>query len=188
MRKILGLCLLLGLASCSQLGQVPLYSVSEGELEHLLSQQVPKLTQQANVAGIPLKMTVASMTVQIGPNNSEVVRINTAANAALSIFGLTYPANIQLSVEGVPYYDATQKAVFVRSVKLLNSSIEASGYRGNLTPVTHELLQLVNQFLATNPVYRLDTADPAVKLLAAIPLDMAIQQGRIVFSPAKGTR
>jgi hypothetical protein len=184
MRNIMGLFLLLLVASCSQLGQMSLYSVSERQLEQMLSQQIPKLTQQANVAGIPLKMAVEKMAVQIGPEQSNVIRINTAANATLSLFGLNYPASIQLQVEGAPFYDAEQKAIFVRSVKLLDSSIEASGYRGNLTPVTNELLQIVNQFLATNPVYRLDTQDPTVKLLTAMPVNMAVQQGRIVFSPA----
>lgn len=184
MRNIMGLFLLLFVASCSQLGQMSLYSVSERQLEQMLSQQIPKLTQQANVAGIPLKMAVEKMAVQIGPEQSNVIRINTAANATLSLFGLSYPASIQLQVEGAPFYDAEQKAIFVRSVKLLDSSIEASGYRGNLTPVTNELLQIVNQFLATNPIYRLDTQDPTVKLLTAMPVNMAVQQGRIVFSPA----
>lgn len=184
MRNIIGLFFLLLLTSCSQLGQMSLYAVSEKQLEQMLSQQIPKLTQQANVAGIPLKMAVDKMTVQIGPEQSNVIRINTAANATLSLFGLSYPASMQLQVEGAPFYDAEQKAIYVRSVRLLDSSIEASGYRGNLTPVTNELLQIVNQFLATNPVYRLDTQDPTVKLLTAVPVNMAVQQGRIVFSPA----
>ncbi len=172
------------LSSCSQLGKVPVYAVSENQLEQMLMQQIPDLTRQANVAGIPLKMAVDSMAVQIGPDNSDVVRINTAASASLSLFGLTYPASLQLQVEGVPFYDAEQQAVFVRSVKLLDSSVEAAGYRGNLTPVSNELLQLVNQFLATNPVYRLDSSEPAVKILTALPINMAVQQGRIAFLPA----
>lgn len=186
MRIVVGLILMILLASCSQLGQMSVYSVSEAQLEQMLSKQVPELTRQANVAGIPLKMAVDSMAVQIGPENSDVIRINTAASATLSLFGLTYPANLQLQVEGAPFYDAEQKAVFIRSVKLLNSSVEASGYRGNLTPVSNELLQLVNQYLATNPVYRLDTSNPTVKLLTAMPINMAVQQGRIAFTPANG--
>lgn len=188
MRIVVSFVVMIFLAGCSQLGQVSVYSVSEAQLEQMLSQQVPALTRQANVAGIPLKMAVDSMKVQIGPNNSDVISIDTAANATLSLFGLTYPANLQLAIEGAPYYDAAQQAVFVRSVKLLNSSVDAAGYRGNLTPVSDELLLLVNQYLATNPVYRLDTRDPAVKLLTAVPLNMAVQQGRIAFTPTSATR
>lgn len=183
--KFIPWLIVLLLAGCSQLQQMSAYNVSEADLEQLLRQQLPKLTRQANVAGIPLKMQVESMQVQIGPDNSDLVRVNTAATAALSLFGLSYPANMQLQVEGVPYYDATQQAVFLRSVKLLDSSIEASGYRGNLAPVSNELLQLVNGYLANNPVYKLDTTNPTVKLLTAVPLNMAVQNGRISFTPGK---
>ena len=173
------------LASCSQLQHMSAYSVSEADLEQLLRQQLPKLTRQANVAGIPLKMQVEQIQVDIGPNNSDVVRLNTTASAALSLFGLSYPASMQLQVQGVPYYDAAQQAIFLRSVKLINSSIEASGYRGNLAPVSNELLQLLNAYLANNPVYKLDTTNPTLKILTAVPLNMSVQDGRISFMPGK---
>ena len=185
MRKLIALAWLTLLVSCSQLQQMSAYNVSEADLEQLLRGQVSKLTQQATVAGIPLKMQVDNMQVEIGPDNSDRVRLNTSASAALSLFGLSYPANLQLQVEGVPYYDGTEKAVYLRSVKLLDSNIEASGYRGNLAPVSNELFKQVNSFLATNPVYRLDTENPTVKLLTAVPLNMAVQNGRISFTPGK---
>lgn len=185
MKKCLVILGLMLLGACSQLQQMSSYNVTEADLEQLLQQKVPELTRQATVAGMPLKMNVDSMKVQIGPDNSDVVRVNTAASAALSLFGLSYPATMQLQVEGVPYYDGTEKAIYLRSVKLLDSNIEASGYRGSLKPVTNELLQLVNSYLANNPVYRLDTANPTVKLLTSVPVNMAVQQGRISFMPGK---
>ncbi|MDP5206964.1 DUF1439 domain-containing protein, partial [Alishewanella sp. SMS9] len=103
MRKIGLFILTILLVGCSQLGQMPVYSVSETQLEQMISQQIPELTRQANVAGIPLKLAVDSMAVKIGPDNSDLVQINTAASATLSLFGLTYPASMQLQVEGAPY-------------------------------------------------------------------------------------
>lgn len=183
--KFIPWVIVLLLTACSQLQQLSAYHVTEADVEQLLRQQVPKLTRQANVAGIPLKMQVESMQVDIGPDNSELVRLNTTASAALSLFGLSYPANLQLQIEGVPYYDAVQQAIYLRSVKLLDSSIEAAGYRGNLAPVSNELLQLVNGYLANNPVYKLDSSNPTLKLLSAVPLNMAVQNGRISFTPGK---
>jgi hypothetical protein len=185
MKKCILLFVISILTGCSQLQQMSAYNVTEADLEQLLRQQLPELTRQANVAGIPLTMKVDAMQVDIGPDNSEVVRVNTAATAALSLFGLSYPASMQLQVEGVPYYDGSQKAVYLRSVKLLDSSIEASGYRGNLAPVTNELLQLINAYLANNPVYILDSTNPTVKLLTAMPVNMAVQSGRIIFTAGK---
>ena len=184
MHKILALMGVLLLAGCAQLGSLSTYNVSEADLEQMLSSQLPKLTRQANVAGIPLKMAVEKMQVDIGPDNSDLVRINTDASAVLSLFGLSYPANLQLQIEGAPYYDATEKAIFIRSVKLLDSSIEAAGYRGNLAPVSNELLQLVNGYLASNPVYRLDQTNPTIRLLTAVPVNMAVQDGKLTFSPS----
>jgi hypothetical protein len=182
MKNIIVLACLVVLAACSQLQQLSAYNVTEADLEQLLRQQLPQLTRQGDVAGIPLKMAVETMQVQIGPDNSEVVRLDTTASAALSLFGLSYPANMQLQVEGVPYYDGSEKAVYLRSVKLLSSNIEAAGYRGNLTPVTNELLQLINAYLANNPVYKLDMSNPTVKLLTAVPLNMAVHNGRLSFT------
>tara|TARA_R110002126_G_scaffold16500_15_gene65849 strand:- start:4010 stop:4573 length:564 start_codon:yes stop_codon:yes gene_type:complete len=183
MHKILSFLGLLLLAGCAQLGSLSTYNVSEADLEQMLTSQLPKLTKQANVAGIPLKMAVEKMQVDIGPDNSDLVRINTDASAVLSLFGLSYPANLKLQIEGSPYYDATEKAIFIRSVKLLDSTIDAAGYRGNLAPVSNELLQLVNGYLASNPVYRLDQTNPTIRLLTAVPVNMAVQNGKLAFSP-----
>lgn len=182
-RKVLMFFMLVLLTACAQLQQMSAYSVSEADLEQMIRQQIPKLTRQANVAGIPLKMNVDAMQVEIGPDNSDKVRLNTSASAALSLFGLSYPASMQLQVEAVPYYDGTEKAIYLRSVKLLDSNIDAAGYRGNLAPVTNELLQLVNGYLASNPVYKLDMTDPSVKLLTSVPLNMAVSRGQIRFMP-----
>lgn len=184
MKKITIMLLSMLVVACAQLGSMASYSVSETDLEQMLAQQIPKLTRQATAAGIPLTIQVDKMKVDIGPDNSDLVRLNTSASAVLSLFGLSYPANMQLQLEGAPYYDAKQQAVFLRSVKLLDSSIEAAGFRGNLKPVNSELLQLMNSFLADNPVYRLDTSNPTVKLLSAVPLNMAVQNGSIRFSPS----
>ena len=134
-------------------------------------------------SGLALAMTALIGGVYL--MGAQEIRRYRQASAALSLFGLSYPATMQLQVEGVPYYDGHEKAIYLRSVKLLDSSIEASGYRGSLKPVTNELLQLVNGYLANNPVYRLDTANPTVKLLTSVPVNMAVQQGRISFMPGK---
>ena len=184
MKKLLIVLSILMLASCAQLGSMASYSVSEAELEQMLAQQIPKLSHQATAAGIPLRLQVDKMKVDIGPENSDLVRLDTSASAVLSLFGLSYPATMNLQVEAAPYYDAKQQAVFLRSVNLLSSSIDAAGYRGNLKPVNNELLQLINSFLAENPVYRLDTTNPTLKLLSQVPLNMAVLNGSLRFSPS----
>lgn len=186
--RILLLLWLIILSGCSQHAPFSIYSVSEAQLEQLIKQQLPSLTKTAQVTGIPFSLAVQSMQVSIGPDNSEVVRITTVAGASVSLFGLTYPANLSLAIEGAPFYHAAEQAVYIRSVRLLDSTIDAAGYRGNLAPVSQELLQLVNQFLASQPVYKLDTTDPKVKVLTALPLDMKVQNGRLAFVPTASAR
>ena len=67
-------------------------------------------------------------------------------------------------MEGTPYYDSEKKAIFVHSLSLLDSTVDAAGYKGNLAPLSKEVMQLINGYLVSNPVYKLDTTN---KLLAA---------------------
>lgn len=182
--RFLLIALILFVSGCSQQHSLAIYHVSEAQLEQLIKQQLPTLTRQAQVAGIPFKLQIEQMQISIGPDNTDVVRIQTVAAASINLFGLTYPATLSLAVEGAPFYEATEQAVYVRSVKLLDSSIEAAGYRGNLAPLSQELLMLVNQFLNSQPVYRLDNNNPKIRLLTVLPLNMQVQQGRLAFIPA----
>ena len=184
MRNILVVfALLLGVTSCAQVSDLASYSVTEQQLQQLMLRQLDQLTQQTRLAGMPVALAVEDMQVQIGPDNSDTVRLGTKASAVFSAFGLHYPASLQLQIEASPYYDGEQNAVFLRNLRLLDSSIDAAGYRGNLSPLSTEVLQLVNMWLQDQPVYRLDESDPTQRLLMQMPLNMAVQQGRIRFSP-----
>ncbi|SEA68389.1 DUF1439 domain-containing protein [Alkalimonas amylolytica] len=171
------------LAGCAQVSDLASYSVTEQQLQQLMLRQLDQLTQQTRLAGMPVALAVEDMQVRIGPDNSDVVRLGTKASAVFSAFGLHYPASLQLQIEASPYYDGEQNAVFLRNLRLLDSSIDAAGYRGNLAPLSTEVLQLVNAWLQDQPVYRLDENDPTQRLLMQMPLNMAVQQGRIRFSP-----
>ncbi|MDP6880546.1 MAG: DUF1439 domain-containing protein, partial [Alteromonas macleodii] len=87
------------------------------------------------------------------------------------------------ALEGTPYYDSEEKAIFVRSLSLLDSTIDAGGFKGNLAPVSGEFMQLINGYLATNPVYRLDPANKAVSMLSTVPLQLTVEQGQLALRP-----
>ncbi|MCC5853229.1 MAG: DUF1439 domain-containing protein [Alkalimonas sp.] len=182
-RFIVMLFVVLGLTSCAQVSDLTSYSVSEQQLQQLMLRQLDQLQQQVRLAGMPVALAVEDMQVQIGPDNSDTVRLGTTASAVFSAFGLHYPASLALQIEATPYYDGEQKAVFLRNLRLLDSTVDAAGYRGNLAPLSTEVLQLVNAWLQEQPVYRLDENDATQRLLMQMPLNMAVQQGRIRFSP-----
>ncbi len=183
MRFLLSLVFAITIAGCSTLSQLSVYTISNAELEQVLDSQVTELQKRTSVAGIPLYLDVEDMTATIGPDGRDVVQLGAIATARISAFGLNYPAKVSLALEGTPYYDSEEKAIFVRSLSLLDSTIDAGGFRGNLAPVSSEFMQLINGYLASNPVYRLDSTNRAVSLLSRVPLQLTVEQGQLALRP-----
>ncbi|WP_334020089.1 DUF1439 domain-containing protein [Alteromonas sp. S015] len=170
------------LAGCATLSQLSVYTISNAELEQVLDSQVSKLQKQTSLAGIPLYLDVEDMTATIGPDGRDVVQLGVIATARVSAFGLSYPAKVSLALEGTPYYDSDEKAIFVRSLSSLDSTIDAGGFKGNLAPVSGEFMQLINGYLSSNPVYRLDATNKAVNLLSTVPMQLIIEEGQLRLS------
>ncbi len=182
MRILLSIAFAAILAGCATLSQLAVYTVSNAELEQVLDSQVSKLQKQTSLAGIPLYLDVEDMTATIGPDGRDVVQLGAIATARISAFGFNYPAKVSLALEGTPYYDSEEKAIFVRSLSLLDSTIDAGGFKGNLAPVSGEFMQLINGYLASNPVYRLDATNKAVNLLSTVPMQLTVEEGKLRLS------
>jgi len=123
---------------------------------------MPNLTENVNLMGLPVQLNVNDVSVNIGPDNRDV---------------------ISLGLDTGAYYDSEQKAVFLRNLNLLDSSVEAGSYKGNLKPLNNEVMNLLNAFLAVNPVYKLDMNNPKVALLSKVPLDMKVVEGAVQLVP-----
>ena len=183
MLRLISLAFALTIAGCATLSQLSVYTVSNAELEQVLDSQISTLQKKTSLAGIPLFLDVEDMTATIGPDGRDVVQLGAIATARVSAFGLNYPAKASPSLEGTPYYDSEEKAIFVRSLSLLDSTIDAGGFKGNLAPVSGEFMQLINGYLSTNPVYRLDSTNKAVSLLSAVPLQLSVENGQLALRP-----
>ena len=183
MLRLISLAFALTIAGCATLSQLSVYTVSNAELEQVLDSQISTLQKKTSLAGIPLFLDVEDMTATIGPDGRDVVQLGAIATARVSAFGLNYPAKVSLSLEGTPYYDSEEKALFVRSLSLLDSTIDAGGFKGNLAPVSGEFMQLINGYLSTNPVYRLDSTNKAVSLLSTVPLQLSVENGQLALRP-----
>ncbi|MBQ4832209.1 DUF1439 domain-containing protein [Pseudoalteromonas sp. MMG010] len=160
------------------------YSFSNSDVESLLADELPKLSEKITLMGLPVQLDINDMSVEIGPDNSDIVILGADTSAQLSVFALNYPIRLQLKVQGSPYYDSQQKAVFLRNVNLLDSSIDAAGYKGNISALDDQVMDIINQFLQIHPVYKLNTDDPKIALLSKLPLDMKVTQGAIKLIPA----
>ncbi|MCQ8877100.1 DUF1439 domain-containing protein [Pseudoalteromonas shioyasakiensis] len=179
--------LLLGclfLSACNTTNGVSVYSFTNSEIESVLNQQLPKLSEQVKLMGLPVQFDVNDLSVNVGPDNRDVVVLGADSSAIINAFALKYPVRLKLQIEGAPFYDSEQKAVFLRNVKLLDSSIDAGGFKGNLGVLDDEAMKVINGFLAVNPVYKLNMNDPKVALLSKLPLDMKVEQGAIKLVPS----
>ncbi|MBT82019.1 MAG: hypothetical protein CL587_16700 [Alteromonadaceae bacterium] len=171
------------IAGCSTLASLTSYSVTSADLQRELDKQVTSLQEQASVVGIPILLEVNDMQVNVGPDNRQTIQLIADATATLSVLGLTYPAKVKLDVEGMPYYDSTKKAVFIRSLVLNDTTVDAMGYRGNLAPVSSKVMGLLNQFLMDQPVYEVKNVPSGYAWLTNMPLSMTVESGKIVFRP-----
>ena len=171
------------IAGCSTLASLASYSVTSADLQRELDKQVTSLQEQASIVGIPILLEVNDMQVNVGPDNRQTIQLIADATATLSVLGLTYPAKVKLDVEGMPYYDSTKKAVFIRSLVLNDTTVDAMGYRGNLAPVSSKVMGLLNQFLMDQPVYEVKNVPSGYAWLADMPLSMTVESGKIVFRP-----
>ena len=174
---------MLFLTACSSTQGLSVFSFTNSEVESLLSQQLPKLSEKVSLMGLPVQFDVNDLSVNIGPDNRDVVALGVDSSAEINAFVVKYPVRLKLQIEGSPFYDSEKKAIFLRNLKLLDTSVEAGGYKGNLGLLNNEAMKVINDFLAVNPVYKLNMNDPKIALLSKVPLNMQVVEGAIKLVP-----
>ena len=185
-RLLLAFIGVITLAGCSTLASLASYSVTNADLQRVLDRQVSSVQEQASLVGIPILLEVNDMQENIGPDNRQTIQLIADTTATVSVFGLTYPAKVKLDVEGMPYYDPNKKAIFIRSLVLNDTTVDAMGYRGNLAPVSSKVMGLLNHFLMEQPVYEVKNVSSTYSWLTDMPLAMTVESGKIVFTPQSG--
>jgi hypothetical protein len=181
--KILLIISALFLSACSSMQGLSVYSLTNSDLESVLTQQLPKLSERMSVLGLPVEFDVKDLSVNIGPDQRDVIALSFDSSASVKMFALNYPVRLKLQVEGSPFYDGEKKAIFLRNIKLLDSSIDAGSFSGNLDLLSDEAMNIINAFLERNPVYNLDMENPRVALLSSLPLNIKVVEGAVRLVP-----
>lgn len=181
--RILLIIGILFLTACSSTQGISVYSFTNAQIEAALDQQLPKLREEISLMGLPLQVEVTNLNVNIGPDNRDVVSLSVDSRAKINGFLLHHSVRLTLQIEGSPFYDSEKKAIFLRNVTLLDSNINAGGFKGNLALLDGKVMQVINTFLVVNPVYKLDTSIPKVALLSKLPLNMKVVEGAIKLIP-----
>jgi hypothetical protein len=171
----------LALGGCATLSP---YSVNESTLESHLQTAIRNFDQDQLKAGSPLGVSLTTADITLGPDGRDVAVVDLSGQVSLNMLAARLPVDIFLKVEGSPVYDSKEKAVYLRRLQLLDSRIESSLFKGDLKPVTDNVMRLVSQMLETVPVYRLDQSDMRQRAFGMIPMDIRVAPGRLEFVPA----
>ncbi|WP_341502179.1 DUF1439 domain-containing protein [Gallaecimonas sp. GXIMD4217] len=182
MKKLLFLAAALFLGGCAQLAQFSQYAVTDAMVESALADKLDELNARY-AAKSKVSLHLNEMDVTIGPDGQDVVRLSVAGGARVDAWLARLPVNLKLSLQARPVYEPAEQAIYLKELRLLDSSAEALGYKGNLQPLSDELMQLVHQVLDNRPVYKLDPNDPRQALIGQVPIRMTVQQGRLLFQP-----
>ncbi|HEA52373.1 hypothetical protein LCGC14_0511430 [marine sediment metagenome] len=157
------------------------YAISEGELESHLQDVVRDYDRMQLKNGSPLSLSLKEADITLGPDGRDVAVIDLKGQVALNAFLTKLPVDIALKVEGAPVYDSKEKAIYIRRLKLLESSVDSGFFKGDLAPVTSSVMRVVAQMLETMPVYRLDDSNLAQRMFGMVPLDVRVVPGRLEF-------
>jgi hypothetical protein len=161
------------------------YSVSEGTMERYLQDAVVEFDKQQLQNGSPLGLSLSNADITLGPDGRDVAVIDLMGQVSLNALMMKLPVDISLKVEGAPVYDSQEKAIYIRRLRLLDSSIDSSFFKGDLKPVTDNVMRVVAQMLETMPVYRLDQSNATQRMFGMVPVDIRVAPGRIEFIMAE---
>ncbi|MEP1214545.1 MAG: DUF1439 domain-containing protein [Marinobacter sp.] len=170
------------LGGCASLSP---YSISEATLERHLQDTVSNFDRQQLQSGSPLSLNLSNADITLGPDGRDVAVIDLQGQVALNAVLAKLPVDIALKVEGAPVYDSEEKAIYIRRLQLLESSIESPYFRGDLKPVTDTVMGVVAQMLETMPVYRLDETDFTQRMFGMVPMGVRVAPGRLEFVMAE---
>jgi hypothetical protein len=180
LRPLLALLLAVTLLSgCA--GFSPL-SISESTLERHLQDTISNYDRQQLQAGSPLSLSLDTADITLGPDGRDVAVIDLSGQVALNALMAKIPPHIALKVEGAPVYDSEERAIYIRRLKLLESSVDTPYFSsGELAPVTENIMRVVAQMLETIPVYRLDETSLGARLMGMTEMDLRVAPGRLEF-------
>ncbi len=176
---LVSLVLLGGCASLSP------YSISEATLERHLQDTVSNFDRQQLQSGSPLSLSLSNADITLGPDGRDVAVIDLRGQVSLNALLAKLPVDIALKVEGAPVYDSEEKAIYIRRLQLLESSIDSPFFKGDLKPITDTVMRAVAQMLETMPVYRLDETDFTQRMFGMVPMGIRVAPGRLEFIMAE---
>ena len=173
------------LAACSTTNAIPIYSLDEVELSALISTQLQQQAQRLTLAGLPATLTSTQVATDITPQGVHV-QLQSQLNIRLGLVEL--PFGVTLGLMASPVYDDAVHGVRLQNFQLLHADVQAAGYAGRMKPVSKALQQQLAQWLEQQPVFVLDERKATQRVLMTMPLQLRLDNDRLVLSPAYGSQ
>ncbi len=182
MKTILFAIMVMLLNGCASMGN---YTVSESELESYFQSAVKEFDYEQLKAGSPLSIKLNDIDIKVGPDNRDVIQLGIEGEIAINAILMNFPVNISVSVEGAPVYISKDNAIYIRRLKLLDSSVDSMFLKGKNELITDNFMGILTKLLETIPVYRLDETDFTQRLISTIPADIKVGKGALIFVPSE---
>ena len=103
--------------------------------------------------GLPVDFEVNLLQVNIGPEKQDVVALGFDSNAKINTLLFEYLVRLYMQLVGSPFYDSYKKAIFLRDIKLLDSSTDTGGFKGNLALLNGQAMTSSKIFDSNPSVY-----------------------------------
>ncbi len=127
MRILLLFLTTLFLSACNSTQGVSVYSFTSSEVESVLGKQLPKLSEKVSLMGLPVQFDVNDLSVNIGPDNRDVVVLGADSSAEINAFALKYPVRLKLQIEGSPFYIGRAQFEYWRHTQLIIDVVDGRG-------------------------------------------------------------
>ncbi len=174
-----GVLVVISAAACAQFGQLVNYTIGEDELERLMLAEVNKQDYRINVPGLSADLDINTLALDLDRNGDGKAHVQADTTVNASLFGRQYPVRVNLAVAGIPSYDATEHAIFVRNLTLEDSTVETGMGQLNVGGISDDIYQLLHDWLNENPVYRFDQSDSRYQLLQQFGLQVVVEPGQL---------
>lgn len=155
------------------------YSISEGELEQYLDDEVKfELNEGSGLFGIKMKLNDIQVSLGDKPN---MMAVTAVTKVSLQNPLLPMATSLSTRFEAEPWYDASNQSVYLRKLELVDVSSSPKALGQAVKELVPQLMTFLRYQLEQQPVYRLDTNDKNQSKIAELVQEIKVVPGELVL-------
>ena len=159
--------------------QAQAYSISQQEINQYLAQK-PAF---ASRLGIPLLFNLDynlhDLSTEIGKSAPNKVAVSGTMDGLFNLSGQKFPAQLNLTFDTVPYYDAENGQIYLKDVRILRWSGSPQKYMDELQTAMPFISDGISALLSRIPIYTLDTNNPKEMLIKQFAKGIKVENGKL---------